>query len=81
MRSSKPIKLLRLIILIEDQTSISADIRYSDDQPGDVFTTYADISKAEKLIKYKPSTSIEEGVGKFVEWYKNKKKEAASNVR
>jgi len=79
--NSKPVKLLKLIKLIEGETQKSADMRYSDDQPGDVFTTYADISKAEKLIKYYPHTSIEIGVKKFIEWYKNKKKEAVSNVR
>ncbi len=78
--NSKPIKLMKLIKLIENETHRSADIRYLDDQPGDVFTTYADINKAEKLIKYCPHTSIEVGIKKFVEWYKNKKKEAVFNV-
>ena len=39
-------------------------------QPGDVERTYADISKAKKLIGYEPKTSFEEGIKKFVEWYK-----------
>ncbi len=39
-------------------------------QPGDVPLTYADTSKAEKLLGYKPKVSIEEGVKKFVEWFK-----------
>ena len=79
--NSKPVKLMSLIKLIEKETHKSTDIRYSDDQPGDVFTTYADISKAEKFINYHPHTSIEMGIKKFVEWYKNKKKEAVFNVR
>ena len=39
-------------------------------QPGDVDRTYADISKAKKLIGYLPKTSFEGGIKKFVEWYK-----------
>lgn len=39
-------------------------------QPGDVVRTYADVSDLEKDIGFKPSTSIEEGLGKFIDWYK-----------
>ena len=39
-------------------------------QPGDVERTYADISKAKRLIGYEPKTSFTEGIKKFVEWYK-----------
>ncbi|TSD00435.1 MAG: UDP-glucuronate 4-epimerase [Candidatus Peregrinibacteria bacterium Greene1014_49] len=39
-------------------------------QPGDVVATSADISKAQKMLKYQPKTRIEEGVKKFVEWYR-----------
>ena len=38
-------------------------------QPGDVKATYADTSKLEKAIDYKPKTSIKEGVANFIEWY------------
>ena len=43
-------------------------------QPGDVERTYADISKAKKLIAYKPKTSFKEGIQKFVEWYQENRK-------
>ena len=39
-------------------------------QPGDVLRTYADVSDLEKDINFKPKTSIEEGLDKFVKWYK-----------
>ncbi len=39
-------------------------------QPGDVKITYANIKKAEKLLNYKPKVKIEEGINRFVEWYK-----------
>ena len=41
-------------------------------QPGDVNRTFADISKAKAIIGYDPKTKFEEGIEKFVEWYKVK---------
>ena len=38
--------------------------------PGDVDITYADISKAKKLLNYDPSTDIKTGMKKFIKWYK-----------
>ena len=42
-------------------------------QPGDVDRTFADISKAKKLIGYEPKTTFEDGIRKFVNWYKENK--------
>ena len=42
-------------------------------QPGDVERTYADVSKAKKLIGYEPKTSFEEGIKSFINWYKENK--------
>ena len=39
-------------------------------QPGDIVRTYADTSDLEKAIGFKPSTSIEDGLQKFADWYK-----------
>ena len=39
-------------------------------QPGDVPATYADVDDLMRDVGFKPSTSIEDGVGKFVEWFK-----------
>ncbi|MPN56078.1 hypothetical protein SDC9_203764 [bioreactor metagenome] len=39
-------------------------------QPGDVEVTYADTTKLEKAVNYKPSTSLSEGICSFVDWYK-----------
>ena len=44
---------------------------YLDMQPGDVSFTSADTSKLENWINFKPSTTIELGISKFVDWYKN----------
>jgi UDP-glucuronate 4-epimerase len=39
-------------------------------QPGDVPATYADVSDLETDVGFKPQTSVEEGIGNFVQWYK-----------
>jgi len=75
--NSKPINLLKLIDLIEKEINCKAVIKYADTQPGDVFTTYADIRKAKKMLKYQPEISIEEGIENFIKWYK-KKEEGSS---
>ena len=40
-------------------------------QPGDMKSTFANVDELEKLIDYRPSTTIEDGIGNFVDWYKN----------
>ena len=70
--NSYPVKLSDMVKLIEDKADRKALIKYAGIQPGDVFTTYADIEKARKLIKYDPGIPIEEGMGYFIDWYKEK---------
>ena len=69
--SNNPISLLEMINTIGNVLGIKPNIKQLSMQPGDVDRTYADISKARKLIGYEPKTSFEEGIKKFVEWYKN----------
>ena len=40
-------------------------------QPGDVFKTYADISKFNDLVGYKPKVAFKEGIKLFIDWYKS----------
>ena len=61
--------VIDLVKLIENAISKKAVIDWQPVQPGDVSLTYADVSKAEKLLGYKPKTKPEEGIKKFVEWY------------
>ena len=68
---SNTIELRYLITLIEDAIRKKAVIDEKPMQPGDVPITYADITKAEKRLDYKPKVEIEEGIKKFVEWYKS----------
>lgn len=67
--NSSVVELRYLIRLIEENLGKEARIKQVPDQPGDVPVTYADISKAKRLLGYNPRVSIEEGVGRFVEWY------------
>lgn len=68
--NNRPIELNEFIRVIERVTGKKAIINQMPMQQGDVNITYANITKAQKLLGYKPETSIEEGMKKFVEWYK-----------
>lgn len=67
--NNKPVTVNKLIELIEKEIGMKAEKKLLPAQPGDVEVTYADISKARKLIGWKPTTTIEEGLKRFVEWY------------
>ncbi len=67
---SETTELTRLIGLIEESLGMNAIIDRQPMQPGDVPITYAEISKARRLLKYNPRTKIEEGIPKFVEWFR-----------
>ena len=71
---SKTIKLTELISLIEENLQKKAIIEWLPDQPGDVPVTFADISKARKLLGYAPCVDIKEGAGRFVEWFLKREK-------
>ena len=70
--NSKPVKLSNLINMIEKISGKKASIKYLQPQPGDVDITYADILKAQKMLKYNPKISLEEGLERFIMWYRNK---------
>jgi len=77
--NSYPVKLSDLVELIEEKSGRKAVIKYAEPQPGDVFTTYADIEKAKMVIKYNPGTPIEKGLEYFMNWYREKSKEGIFN--
>jgi len=68
--NSKPIKLLELVQCIYEVLGKKPNLVFEPMQPGDVDITFADISKAKKMLGYNPSTSLKEGVTAFVNWYK-----------
>ena len=63
------IPLKELIAAIEDITGKKALIEQHPEQPGDVPKTFADISKAKKLLGYDPQTTLKEGLQKFYDWF------------
>ncbi|QYO66175.1 GDP-mannose 4,6-dehydratase [Leptolyngbya sp. 7M] len=67
---SETTELKQLIELIEENIGVKAMIEQQPMQPGDVPMTYADISKARRLLGYDPKTKIEAGIPKFVEWFR-----------
>lgn len=68
--NSRPVKLVELVEHLERATGRKALREQKPSQPGDVPLTWADISKAGRLLGYRPSTPIEEGLEKFVAWYR-----------
>jgi len=66
---SQTTQLCDLIAAIEDALGKKAEIRRLPEQPGDVPRTFADISKARRMLGYDPQTKIREGIPKFIEWY------------
>lgn len=66
---SETIQLKDLISAIEAALGKRAKVNQLPEQPGDVPLTCADISKAKRLLGYKPTTRLSEGLPKFVEWF------------
>lgn len=67
--NNKPIELLKFIEVLERKIGKKAIKNFMPIQPGDVPATYADIDALENEIGFRPSTPIEEGIGRFVDWY------------
>jgi UDP-glucuronate 4-epimerase len=68
---SRTVELRELIALLEDALGARAQIDRQSLQPGDVPQTFADITKARKLLGYDPQTDIETGIRRFVEWFRS----------
>ena len=68
--NSDPIPLLDYVEALEDSLGIKAIKNYMPMQDGDVALTSSDCSRLENWIKFRPKTSIKEGINQFVSWYK-----------
>lgn len=66
----EPQELMTFIRTIETAVGKRADLNYQPMAKGDVLTTYADVSKARRLLGYDPKVSLQEGITHFVKWYK-----------
>jgi UDP-glucuronate 4-epimerase len=69
--NNQPVTLRRFITAIETATGQKAIEKSLPMQTGDVPITFADVDDLIRATGFKPSTSIEVGIGKFVEWYKS----------
>ena len=69
--NSMPIDLMKFIQVLENTVKKKVIKNFKPIEKGDVFQTYADVSKLKNWIGYSPQTSIESGIEKFVNWYKN----------
>ncbi len=67
--SNRPVELLRYIDLLEECLGRKAEKIMLPMQPGDVPDTFADVSELVADIGYRPSTPVEQGVRRFVDWY------------
>ncbi|MCP1374126.1 NAD-dependent epimerase [Dyella lutea] len=68
--NDQPVQLLRFIELMEQALGRTVEKRLLPMQPGDVPDTWADVSALRRDVGYAPSTSIEDGVARFVAWYR-----------
>lgn len=68
---SHPVDLMEFISTIEEAMDRTAEKIMMPMQPGDVYQTYADTSKLEADFGYKPATTLREGIGRFIDWYRS----------
>jgi UDP-glucuronate 4-epimerase len=68
--NSRPEELMRVIELLQEACGKRAQIEFAPMQPGDVLETYADLRAIERDLGFRPTTSIEQGIPRFVEWFR-----------
>jgi UDP-glucuronate 4-epimerase len=69
--NNQPVELTRFIAVLEEKLGMEAEKEFMDLQPGDVPATYADIDALYDAVGFKPTTRIEDGISRFVDWYKD----------
>jgi UDP-glucuronate 4-epimerase len=77
---SRTVELRELIELLEKELGKRATIDRQPAQPGDVPQTFADITKARRLLGYNPQTDIEEGIRRFIEWFRLDRRKMAEAI-
>jgi len=70
--NNNPVKLNDLVNLIYQEMGKEKDVSYTNMQPGDVDITFADISKAQKILNYSPVIDITTGIRNFIRWRQQK---------
>jgi UDP-glucuronate 4-epimerase len=69
--NNKPEKLITLVNLIEKTLNIKAKLNYLDYQLGDTIRTSANIKELKSIINFEPKTTLNLGIPKFIDWYRN----------
>lgn len=69
--NNKPVELEKFISVLETELGKNAKKKYLPMQPGDFLENYADIEKAKTVLGWQPTTDIDQGLKKFVDWFKN----------
>lgn len=69
--NNNPVELLSFIQVIEQALNKKATLNFLPMQPGDVPTTYADVDDLIQAVGFKPTTTLETGIHKFVQWYQD----------
>ncbi|OCT11105.1 hypothetical protein A8709_05280 [Paenibacillus pectinilyticus] len=68
-----------MVQILEKELGLPAHLNKQPSQPGDVPQTYADVSKAHRLLGYMPRTPFEEGIKKFMNWHRGEGHDEAIN--
>lgn len=66
-----PVGLINFIDVLRKELGVYPRLNFTDMAAGDVLSTHADIERASRLIGYAPTTTIEDGLRKFVKWFKS----------
>jgi UDP-glucuronate 4-epimerase len=69
--NNQPVPLLEMIAILEKCLGRKVEKRFLPMQPGDVPETYADVEALSEVTGFAPSTPLEEGIGRFIDWYRD----------
>ena len=69
--NNRSVKLVDFINILENELEKKAIKEFLPLQPGDVVETFADITQINKEFNFQPTTNIDEGIKKFIKWFKN----------
>lgn len=69
--NNRPVELAELISTLEHCLSVKAHVRYHGPQPGDVLETFADIEASTRDLDFRPRTTLQDGIERFVDWYRD----------
>jgi UDP-glucuronate 4-epimerase len=76
--SNRPVELIELISILEECLGMTARVRYHGMPPGEVRDTHADIASSTRDLNFKPTTTLRDGIGRFVKWYRDYHSERAA---